>query len=322
MLGIDILPSPITDLARLSYYLQDAFEFHRAEIGKSPLILAIERRPETPSPAQLKAQLELAGAALSPVDRPLIVYVTEALRSWERERLIRQGVAFIVPGNQLFLPPLGLDLREYFRSPEPAAATVLRPASQAVLLGHLLDPQPLAERAIGQLAAKLAYTAMTATRARQDLVAAGLLEVHRIGRNSRSAFVGTPREIWTKAQPLLRSPVTKRVRIPRNLPLVVRAARLAGLTALAELTPLVPPHVPIYAVGAAGSMAVRAALTVAKDGPASEESAIDCEIWSYDPTRLSTGPTVDPLSLILSLRDESDERVQLAVRDLENQLPW
>jgi hypothetical protein len=29
--------------------------------------------------------------------------------------LIEQKVSFIVPGNQLYLPDLGLDLREYFR---------------------------------------------------------------------------------------------------------------------------------------------------------------------------------------------------------------
>jgi hypothetical protein len=31
---------------------------------------------------------------------------------------------------------------------------------------------------------------------------------------------------------------------------------------------------------------------------------------------------VDPLSLILSLRDDPDERVQMAVDELEGSLPW
>ena len=37
------------------------------------------------------------------------------MASYERKRLIEQKVPSIVPGNQLYLPDLGLDLREYFR---------------------------------------------------------------------------------------------------------------------------------------------------------------------------------------------------------------
>ena len=45
-------------------------------------------------------------------------------------------------------------------------------------------------------------------------------------------------------------------------------------------------------------------------------------MWHY-PTTLDRGsPAVDPLSLILSLRDDPDERVQMAVDELEESLPW
>lgn len=40
-------------------------------------------------------------------DAPLLL-VAPALASYERKRLIRAGVQFIVPGNQLFIPELGL----------------------------------------------------------------------------------------------------------------------------------------------------------------------------------------------------------------------
>ena len=48
-----------------------------------------------------------------------MVYVTGALASYERKRLIEQKVPFMVPGNQLYLPDLGIDLREYFRQRPP-----------------------------------------------------------------------------------------------------------------------------------------------------------------------------------------------------------
>jgi hypothetical protein len=36
-------------------------------------------------------------------------------------------------------------------------------------------------------------------------------------------------------------------------------------------------------------------------------------VWSYSPALAPNSDTVDPLSLMLSLRDEADERVQKAL---------
>ncbi len=37
------------------------------------------------------------------------------LRSFERRALIEQQVAFVVPGKQLYIPELAVDLREHFK---------------------------------------------------------------------------------------------------------------------------------------------------------------------------------------------------------------
>jgi hypothetical protein len=46
------------------------------------------------------------------------------------------------------------------------------------------------------------------------------------------------------------------------------------------------------------------------------------ECWAYDPRLLSDGPTVDRLSLYLSLRGTHDERIEKALTDLLEDLPW
>jgi hypothetical protein len=50
----------------------------------------------------------------------------------------RAKIPFIVPGNQLYLPDLGLDLREYFRQRSPTAQSALSPSAQAMLITALL----------------------------------------------------------------------------------------------------------------------------------------------------------------------------------------
>ena len=74
------------------------------------LLLAIDRQEGKPGLANARAHFDriwtIAGHP--------VVYVTEALASYERRHLIAKKVPFIVPGNQLYLPELGIDLRVPF----------------------------------------------------------------------------------------------------------------------------------------------------------------------------------------------------------------
>jgi hypothetical protein len=45
-------------------------------------------------------------------------------------------------------------------------------------------------------------------------------------------------------------------------------------------------------------------------------------VWSYTPVLLPGSRTVDPLSLMLSLQEEADERIQLALDELKERFPW
>ncbi len=46
------------------------------------------------------------------------------------------------------------------------------------------------------------------------------------------------------------------------------------------------------------------------------------QLWSHNPALLDGTGAVDPLSLTLSLQDNPDERIQLALDELKEQLPW
>jgi hypothetical protein len=56
--------------------------------------------------------------------------------------------------------------------------------------------------------------------------------------------------------------------------------------------------------------------------PSPEHNAYQLEIWAYETGMQSNSTTVDPLSLWLSLRDSNDERVQLALEELQENFPW
>ena len=66
-----------------------------------------------------------------------VAFATMTISAHNRSRLIGQGVPFIVPGNQLYIPDLAIDLREHFRASRHRQADGLSPAAQTVLFHQL-----------------------------------------------------------------------------------------------------------------------------------------------------------------------------------------
>ena len=46
------------------------------------------------------------------------------------------------------------------------------------------------------------------------------------------------------------------------------------------------------------------------------------QVWKYNPKMLSTEGVVDKLSLYLSLKDNDDERIQIELERLINEMSW
>ena len=303
-------------VSELPYFLQDAFQFSELELLGQPILLAIARAEHKPSLSEVRTWLDKVRVL---ADRPA-VYVTDALASYERRRLIEQKIPFIVPGNQLYLPDVGLDLREYFRQRAPSAATALSPSAQALLITALLHQPWQIEWQPSTVAGALGYTPMTLSRAVKELTAAGLATTFTVGRSHWLRMEQTPEQVWQRARPSLRTPVRRSVWVAGPGPARSTPSRLAGLSALARHSMLTEPQWPVYAVSAAEWKA--AAEVGVRELPEPVAGAQEWQVWSYRPALLPHATTVDPLSLTLSLQDSADDRVQLALDELKEQLPW
>lgn len=306
---------PWVDAGEWPYYLRDAFDAHVLSLAGVECLLAIEKRSLPPGLAGVASQVERARV----VAGLPVVYVTRALASFERRRLIELKVPFLVPGNQLYLPPLGIDLREHFRAPVRTKNTTFSPATQALLTRALLRLPWRAQWHPADLVGDLGYTAMTVSRASRELVAAGVATVRTVGRTRGLYSPQPPDEIWRRVATLMRNPVRRRF-YARPVENLRGAARVAGLSALARHSLLAEPSVPVVAIGPAQwTAAQRDGITIL---PAPLPGAWEWELWSYSPALLAAGDTVDPLSLALSLRDDPDERVGVALDELGEQRPW
>lgn len=299
----------------LPYFLRDAFQFSELELLGQPVVLAIGRAEAKQSLSEVRTWLvKVRALAGQPA-----VYVTDALASYDRRRLIEQKVPFIVPGNQLYLPDLGLDLREYFRQ-RAQATEALSPSAQAMLITALLRKPWQSDWQPSKVAVALGYTPMTLSRAVKELTSAGLATAYTVGRSRWLRMELPPEQAWERAKPALRTPVRRAVWVAAQGFVAHRPSRIAGVSALAHYSMLTEPKWPVYAMTAADwKVATDAGV---RELPEPETGAQEWQLWSYSPALIPDTTTVDPLSLMLSLQENADDRIQLALEELKGQLPW
>ena len=295
---------------RLPAFLTARYRFALIDLEGRQLLLMVDEAPDPDSPATIRKHLEQVRAKWGGP----IVYVREQVTAYNRKRLIEQRIPFIVPGNQMYLPELGLDLREHFRAPAPAKRK-LRPATQAVLIFVLLNGNEDGATA-SALAPALGYTTMTLSRAFADLESVELATTEASGRERVLRFRTSRRETWERAQPWLIDPVKSR-HFVAMLPDGLRA----GQDALARSTMIAEPRLPVTAIGH------KEWLAFAREHPEAalpdrESAKAEVEVWKYEPRAHERPGVVDPLSLYLSVKGPADERVEQALDALMEQVRW
>lgn len=312
-LGIAVHPVVWRGRDRVPFFLQDRYALYEVRMMGTACVLMVDAGEEEQSPATIHKHM----ANLQRHTDGAFIYVRDRMTAYNRKRLIAQKVPFVVPGNQMYLPMLGIDLREHFRKlrSEPPRFS---PAAQAVFLYGLLSERTDAVTP-STMAGHLGYTAMTMSRAFDELESANLGDFTTRGRERCVVFAGQKRELWSKAQSLLRSPVKRRscVRLFGEPSPGVRA----GLTALAHYTMLAEPPKPTFAMAAEEWKALtqRDNLTLV---PSHEPEACEIEIWSYSPSLFAQNGSADRLSVYLSLRESKDERVDAALAEMLEGLRW
>lgn len=339
----------------LPYALRDRYEFFVTEIFGAACLILKERPQREASVADVAKHIQaihnLQASNKLPDTGDLMIFVTDTLPSYDRKRLVEKGVQFIVPGNQLFLPAFGMDLREYYRQ-RLEKPQVLSPATQAMLIQYLTKgwqhPFLTTRAALEQ---SFTYAKMTVTRAIKELTDLDIVKPGKEMGEAAILFHLSPRETWEMAKESMRTPVKKTLWLNVIPEAFDTPMLLAGETALAQMSLLASPKVPCVAMTAAqfdqlraraqaetaaaygedfgswGSTTKTAKSKLETTAPYLEvpqnHAACCIQFWSYEPPRsnFATG-TVDPFSLYLSLKDDHDERVQMCLDEMMENVKW
>lgn len=300
----------------LPFFLIDSYDFFEILLFDKKCLAMIAKNESELTPAKVRKDWELVKNRWP----GLCFYVQKTISSHNRLRLIKQNVPFVVPGNQLYLLELGVNLQEHFEK-QFVPKKHFSPATQVVIIYALLHG--LEKRNPSMLVEKLGYTHTTMTRVFNELEAAQIGKMVNEGKERWWIFQGTKRDLWEQTSVMLRSPIRNR-HAYKYYPgaKMWKEPLLSGLSALAEITMINPPYIPIYAMGIDDLKSECAPNGIRDKFFPEEDADLELELWNYNPKLVTENDRVDPFSLYLSLRDTEDPRVESALEELMEKIQW
>lgn len=325
-LGIQAITSPIVrnSLGKLPMYIHETYNLYQIELYHRDIILAELKNEKEFSIRQTEKQVRQIKNILN----QKVVVVLENVPAYNRKRLIEKGINFIVPGKQLFLPELLMDLRETYTHPGAKQKNEkLLPSAQFLLIYHIIhryENWKLEDHPFKEIARKLAYTPMSITNAIDSLKNHELVEVQ--GEKEKFIrFRHNRHELWKIAieKDLLVNPVIKTVFVdekPKELFLLQ-----SNTSALPEYTDLNPSRQEYYAIEKTVFYGLQKSNALVN--PNDYEGKYALEVWKYNPLTLvdelpNYRKVVDPLSLYLSVKDSKDERIEMATDQILEKFIW
>lgn len=311
--GIEIkhLKTTLSFINKLPIYLSKAFQFHPVEIAEKKIVLAELHSSKNFTPDQLKKQqYQLEDFSQLPV-----VFLIEHIEAYQRKRLVEKQIPFIVPGKQLYIPNLFIDLNEAKRGRPANYREKLSPAAQCLLLFHL-QVENLDEMQLKVIAKKMNYSAMTVSRVAKELMQFSLCKI--AGTKEKAIdFPQNKKELWNKASVFAINPVKQKVfvnQLPNSIQLLY-----AGETAMEHYTHLNAGRTKTVAISKEKFVQLKKKKLIEANP---YEGNYLLEVWNYNPELLSKGKYVDGLSLYLSMKNGDDERTQIELDQLINKMKW
>ena len=157
-----------------------------------------------------------------------------------------------------------------------------------------------------EISVKLGLSPMTISNGLKELELSEYCDLMQNGTAKEVKFRDR-KELWDMLEDRLESPI-KGVVYVSNPP---KGLHLAGLSALSKKTLLTDTEVATYAINKKEYKQKKDALKYLPKGEGAR-----LEIWKWDPALLSNENVVDPFSLVLSLKEESDERILIAIDEM------
>ena len=288
--------------------ISSGYKFYKCRILSVECAIAVAADGAVHTPRRVQKQLAQVEAELN---KP-VVFVTDRLHPHDKERYIALRMPIVAPGKFAYLPFAGA-MQDTTHRDFVLNRDTLSSVAQLVVLAFLEHrlPSPIT---VKDAAALLGFSAPAIQNAYRELECFGFgTRVKRLSSRALDfVFAHSGRALWDRARPRFLSPVRKTVGL---LSAPTQGCVVAGVDALAAISRLndQPPTVFATALDGFGKRGVEVVSAVG--------APYKLQLWAYAPQRLG-GCGVDFLSLVLSLADERDDRVQIEIERLMEEFQW
>jgi hypothetical protein len=320
-IGVERLPK--NHLKTMPLYIYHTYNIYETTLLNQAVILLENKNIDDFKISQTDKHIELLREAFNTP----VVLVLAQLASYNRLRLIDKRINFIVPGKQLFIPDLMMDLRESFALYKKQNKVSLTPSAQLIVLYHILnrdEAKAIKNLSFKDLAEKLDYSSMAITKAVENLKQLELIEVQGL-KEKRISFVYDTIDLWNKMKEngFYSDPVLKRVYVderPHDTDLLI-----SNESALTEYSDMNPSRQLFFAIEKNAYYTLQKSKKLVNENK--HEGRYCLEVWKYNPLTLAEvfnrhPKVVDPLSLFISFMEDSDERIEMALEQIEEKYLW
>ncbi len=311
ILGIQAELTPIQQnaLRGLNVDMLLRFSFYSTVFnGQLLCVIHTKNKEDAITPARYK---KITNQVEAVVGMPVAVLLDDSLIYIQRERLINQGVYFIISDKYAFLPSLIVNSQ----LKKKKKLDRLTPAAQYLLLYYLSVGNRKDEFTIKELEKIIPYNYVAVARAVVNLEDCELCQTKiDNARTKHIHFINNKRELWKKSQQYLSSPV-KKILFSDSKPKGYFS--ISGVNALSQYSHLNPEQYE--------TLAVWEKFFDQTNGQYNElEGLYKIEIWKY-PTTIpyqEEAGIVDKLSLFLSMKYESDPRIEKELEIMIEGMKW
>jgi hypothetical protein len=214
-----------------------------------------------------------------------------------------------MPGN-VFLPFMGIVLQDIYTK-QRVRTDKMMPATQMVFLElmYMNDDQSALK---SEIAGKLNLAKTSITRATAQLKEMGLILQSKSGTEISIRRNMPRRAYYEKAKGFLINPIQKIITVMRG----ERTCNMwcAGETALSQETQLNPPRIEEMAIYK-GDETIDQFETV-DERLVDQEHVVRVQLWKYNPSYFANNGKVDRISLACSFIGNEDERIEMSIDEL------
>ncbi len=311
----DFLPDTIrvielkpTIKKKIPFGLSGAYDYYQTEIYNTSFIIAgVGDDDDNMTPTVLAKQKEvlLKQTGIVPI------FVFSKIASYLFHRYTKNNIDIVVGNRQLFLPSIFLVVSR--EKPEPQIETEKAPVLFQLAVLYHLEKENIDGITMQTLADKLKISYATVNRGIRWMKENGFITLTG-GKEKQLHFNYKGKDLWEKAMPYLETPVDFIVYTPELG--ISEKGLISEQNALAE-----------YSLLNGGPYRIAISKEEYKNLKKKDiywdpfgEAGI--EVWKYDPALLSETGVVDKLSLYLLLKDYEDERVQIELENMINDIIW